>query len=233
MKQESRAQGAPRAVLDETLKKMADAGCRTADSSPTGGATRSWEATIRNLVRPMAAAAVFLLLGYAIGRLSAPRPMDLEQLREALAPALAQTVEPALRERLAAQIRRDYQLALAATYVRVKEELTDQYRRDLQRCTVETLAVTNELLDQLVQALDTAQDQDRRRMARAMYEIEMQRVEDKTQLASGLQTLALCTEDELSRTRGAIAQWLAEVHPAGFDGLGRESKRIPNERNTP
>jgi len=159
--------------------------------------------------------------------------MDLEQLREALALPVAQTIAPALHESLAAQVQRDYQVTLAAAYVRVKEELTDQYRSDLNRSAVQTLAVTNELLDQLVQALQTAQAEDRRRIARAMYEIEKNRVQDKTQLAGGLQTLALCMEDERARTKREIAQWLAEVHPAGLGADPLESRRIHEERNKP
>ena len=88
--------------------------------------------------------------------------MDLDQLREALTPAVAAALEPALRQRLADEMRHDYQVALAGTYVRVKEELTEQYRNDLNRFAIQTLAasnaVTNELLTQLVQNIDTAQD---------------------------------------------------------------------------
>jgi len=223
LKQEGLSQELPKEVVDETLRKIADCGpgsesgattWRTADSD-------THIRSIRNLFRLTAAAAVFLLLGYTVGRLATPKPLDLDQLREALAPSVATAIEPAIRARVADEMRRDYQLALAGTYVRVKEELTEQYRSDLNRMAVQMLAasnaVTNELLTQLVQSIDTAQTQDRRRMTRALYEMEMNRVQDKTQLASGLQTLVYRFEDDLSRTNNAIAQLAADTRPTGSD----------------
>jgi hypothetical protein len=93
--------------------------------------------------------------------------------------------------------------------------------------------VTNELLTQLVQNIDTAQTQDLRRITRALYEIEMTWVQDKTQLASGLQTLAYRTEDELSRTNHALAQLAADTRPTGFDLPPVEPGQIHKERNKP
>jgi hypothetical protein len=192
---------------------------------------------IRNLFRPAAAAAVFVLVGYAVGRLSAPKPMDLDQIRAALTPSVAAALEPALREKLTEEMRSGYQLALAGLYVLVKEELTEQYRNDLNRFAVQTLAasnaVTNELLTQLVQALDTAKAQDLGRIARTLYEMEMNRVQDQTQFASGLQTLAFRTENELSRTRQELVQLLVDVRPQGFDLAPREPTPTHVERNKP
>ena len=223
LKQEGLARELPKEVVDETLRKIADCGpgsesglarSRIADS---GTSTRS----IRSLFKVAAAAAVFVLLGYTIGRFATPKPPDLDQLRDALAPSVATAIEPAIRAQLADEMRRDYQIALASTYVRVKEELTEQYRHDLNRFAVQTLAalnaVTNELLTQLVQSIDTAQTQDLRRITRALYEMEINRVQDKTQFASGLQTLAYRTEDELSRTNHALAQLAADTRPTGSD----------------
>jgi hypothetical protein len=230
LKQEGISEELPKEVVDQTLKRMADSGGRVQP-------IRAPRSALHNLLRLTAAAAVFVLLGYTAGRLATPKPMDLDQLREALAPSVAAAIEPALRTRLAEEMRRDYQLALAGMYVRVKEELTEQYRSDLNRYALQTLAasnaVTNELLTQLVQSIDTAQTQDLRRITRALYEIEMNRVQDKTQLASGLQTLAYRTEDELSRTKNAIAQLAADTHPAGFDLPPVEPGPTYKERNKP
>jgi hypothetical protein len=230
LKKEGESQEVPQEVLDETLRRIADCRLRIADSS-------TLRLPIRGLVRFAAAAAVFVLVGYTAGRLSSPKPMDLDELREVLTPSVAASLEPALRERVTENLRSQYQLALAGMYVRVKEELTEQYRNDLNRFAMQTLAasnaVTNELLTQLVQEIDTAKTQDLRRVARAIYEIEMNRVQDKTQLASGLQTLANRTEDELSRTKRDIAQFLVDVRPAGSDGQPTESRRIHEERNKP
>ena len=212
LKQEGLSQELPKEVVDQTLRRIAD-------SQTNIPSIRSSKPAIGRLFRLGAAAAVFVLLGYAVGRLAAPKPLDLDQLRDALAPSVATAIEPAIRARLADEMRRDYQLALAGTYVRVKEELTEQYRSDLNRMAIQMLAasnaVTNELLTQLVQNIDVAQTQDRRRITRTLYDMEMNRVQDKTQLASGLQTLAYRFEDDLSRTNNAIAQLAADTHPTG------------------
>jgi len=230
LKQEALSQELPKDVVEETVRKIADGRLRMADSGAHVPSTR-------NLSRLAAAAAVFVLLGYTIGRIATPKPMDLDQLRDALTPAVASAVEPALRARLADEMRRDYQIALAGMYVRVKEELTAQYRNDLNRFALQTLAasnaVTNELLTQLVQNIDTAQTQDLRRIIRALYEMEINRVQDRTQLASGLQTLAYRFEDDLSRTKNAIVQLAADTHPAGFDLPPVEPRQTYKERNKP
>jgi hypothetical protein len=237
LKQESLSQGLPKEVLDETLRRMADRGLRIADSRERVQPIRSSRSAIHHLFRLAAAAAVLVLCGYITGRLATPKPVDLDQLREALTPSVAAAIELAIRTKLANEMRRDYQVALAGMYLRVKEELTEQYRSDLNRFALQTLAasnaVTNELLTQLVQSIDTAQTQDLRRIARALYEIEMNRVQDKTQLASGLQTLAYRTEDELSRTQDAIVQLAADTRPTGFDLPPVEPRQTYKERNKP
>ncbi len=229
LKQEGLSQKLPKEVVEETLRKIADCGLRIADSRGRVQPIRSPRSAIRTCFRLAAAAAVLVLLGYTVGRLATPKPMDLDQLRDALTPSVAAAIEPAMRARLADEMRRDYQLALAGTYLRVKEELTEQYRSDLNRMALQMLAasnaVTNELLTQLVQNIDTAQTQDLRRITRALYEIEMNRVQDKTQLASGLQTLAYRTD--------AIAQVVANTRPTGLDLPLVEPGKTYDERNKP
>ena len=230
LRQEGQSQEVPKEVASETLRRIAASSTRCVP-------IRNPQFEIRSLFKFAAAAAVFVLVGYTAGRLSAPKPMSMDQLRATLTPSVAAAIEPALRKRVVDDIRHDYQAALAGTYVRVKEELTEQYRNDLNRFAIQTLAasnaVTNELLTQLVQSIDTAKTQDLRRIAQALSQIEMNRVQDKTQLASGLQTLAYRTEDELSRTKREIAQFLVDVRPAGFDVPQVEPRQIDDERNQP
>jgi hypothetical protein len=243
LQQEGLASNVPQEVLDETMRRLADAQAAAEParnlvplgSRENGNSGRT--AFIRLSLKLATAAAVLLFVGYAAGRLSAPRPPDLEQLREALAPSLAASLEPAIRERVVEDLRPQYQLALAGTYVRVKEELTEQYRNDLNRFAVQTLAasnaVTNELLTQLIQSMDTAKAQDLRRIAQALYEIEHNRVQDRTQLASGLQTLAYHTENELTRTRRQVAQFLGDTRLEGLDEPAGQPKHIYDERSEP
>ena len=235
--QEGRTPDVPKEVLDETRRRIADGGWRMADSNTRCLPVGNRQSAIGALFRLAAAAAILVVLGYTAGRLSTPKPIDLDQIRAALLPSVAAAVEPALRARLVEDVQQDYQLALAATYVRVKEELTVQYRDDLNRFALGTLAasnaVTNELLARLIQDIDTTQAQDLRRIARALSEMEMNRVQDKTRLADGLQTLADRTEDEISRTKREFAQLLVSTRPAGFDLPPVEPRQTYDERNKP
>ena len=243
LKQEGSSQQVPKDVLDETIRRLAEAqaGAELTENTISLPAARRRNdgrtAFVRLGLKLSAAAATLLFVGYAVGRLSAPRPMDLQELRDALTPSLAASLEPAIREKLIADMRHHYQLGLASTYVRVKDELTEQYRNDLNRFAVQTLAasnaVTNDLLTQLIQSLDTAKVQDFRRIALALYEIERNRVQDKTQLTSGLQTLAYRTENELTRTRQQFAQLLTDVRPEDAELPSIPAHQLPDKRSKP
>jgi|GEM_PF-395558 len=226
----------PQAVVDETIRRLGDARSTGVDPAPAGAGSHR-RITLGTTIIPWSAAvAALIALGYAIGRLSQPAPLDMEELREALTPSLAASIEPAIRTRLIEDMRQRYQVALAATYVKVKEELTEQYRDDLNRFAIQTLAAsnatTNRLLTELVESIDTMQTQDLREVARALHQIELNRVQDKTQLVAGLQRLASRTEDELSRTRRDFAQLLVNYQP---EDSGPEPRPLPNltERNQP
>jgi hypothetical protein len=217
----------PQEVMNETARRIAHLSTR-------GSSIRNPKSEIRNRMglKFAAAAAVFLLVGYVAGRAAAP---DVDQLREALTPAVAASLEPALRQKLAEEMRDHYDVALAGTYVRLKEELAQQYRDDLNRFAVQTLAAsnatTNALLAELVQVIDTAQAQDLRRVALALSQIEAKRVQDNTQLAAGLQTLAYRTQDEFSRTKKVLARFLTEETPPEIELPQQPSRKTLNERN--
>jgi hypothetical protein len=235
LRQEGLSQEPPPAVVGETIRRLGAAGAGTkhvAFRAGVGARNRRFAVT-RATIRLALAAAASIALGFALGRFSGPAPVNVDELREALAPSLAASIEPAIRARLIDDMQQRYQVALTATYVQVKEELTAQYQDELNRMAVQMLAasnaVTNRLLTELVENIDTAQTQDLRRITRALYEIEVNRIQDRTQLATGLQTLASRTEE----TRRAFAQWVGNVRPDELDMPGTRSIRIPDERNEP
>ncbi len=187
---------------------------------------------IGRTIRLALAAAALIAIGCVIGRFSGPAPMKMDKLRDALAPSLAASLEPAIRAKLVEDLQHRYQLALAATYVKVKEELTKQYRDDMNRYAVQTLAAsnatTNRLLTELMESIDNAQAQDLTRIARVISRIEHNRIQDKTQFAAGLQTLASRTEE----TR-QVVQLLADGRPEDLDARPDQDIEIPNERIDP
>jgi len=234
LKQEGSSQQAPKTVLDETVRRLADV------KSDDVGRRQARRVVIRRTwIRFAVAAAALIALGCVIGRLSRPAPLNLQELHQALAPSVAASIEPAIRARIVEDLQHRYQLALAATYVKVKEELTEQYLDELNRFAVQFLAAsnatTNRLLTQLVESIDTAQAEELGRVAKAIYQIEQNRIQDRAQLAAGLQTLASRTrnaETELSRTQ-QLVQLLADVHPEDADTQPDLPIEIPSERSDP
>jgi len=226
LKRDAIAQKVPKVVVDETLRRLADA---EADDLDRVDVRR---APIGKAIRLALAAAALIGIGCVIGRVSGPAPVKMDKLRDALAPSLAASLEPAIRAKVVEDLQHRYQLALAATYVKVKEELTEQYRDDMNRYAVQTLAAsnatTNRLLAELVESIDNAQAQDLTRIARVISRIEHNRIQDKTQFTAGLQTLASRTEE----TR-QVVQLLAEVLPEDLDVRPGQDIEIPNERIDP
>ena len=214
--------GPPQETIDATLAKLAKAGGEAQPNNIREGITLMER--IRAVTGfPKIAAAVLLLViaGYAVGRLSAPRPPNLEEIQAAL--------EPAVRLSLLEEMNRRWQLAWANSYVQLKDELNEQRRRDLDTYAVQTLAasnaVTNRLLEELIESINAAQVQDYRKIAEALYQIEMNRLQDKAQLGNALASFAVQTEDEFQRTKQDMAQLLVYTRP---DGL---SPNVPEERS--
>jgi hypothetical protein len=238
LKQQGLSQQPPQAVVEETMRRLAEARRVPGNIEPSDAAASGPRRVLlgRTAVRLSLGAAAMILLGYAIGRLSGPPSLDMDELRETLAPAVAASIEPALRQELMDELRQRYDGALVAGYVRMKEELTQQYRDDLNRFAVQMLAAsnaaTNQHLAAIVENIDAIQAQDRSRIARLLHQIELNRVQDKTQLAKGLQTLASQTEDKLLATRQQVVQLFANYQPEEY-GLPPQLLQIPRERNEP
>lgn len=217
LKQQGLSNPPPEEVMDETIRRLAEAQARIPPGERTPDGTVIRPAFSGAGIRLALAAAALLMLGYAVGRLAAPAPPDLDEIRDALTPSLAASIEPVIREKVVEDLRERYELALVATYVRVKEELTQQYRDDMNRLAVETLAasnaVTNRLLEGLVEAVKVRQVQDRQQVAVALKEIEARRLEDSTRLGHAMLNLAVQTENRLQRTREDVVRLLADTEP--------------------
>jgi len=195
--------GPPPELIEATVAKLKAAG-NSQETSEIIKITGRFEATKR-LIKYAAAAVLVLSTGYTIGRLTAPKRPDIEQLRSAL--------EPAIRQNLLQEMTQYWQVGLTNSYAQLKNEVQQQYRRDLTEFAIQTLAasssVTNERLQELIDAINTAQMQDRQWFTASLKHIELNRLQDKTQLATGLETLALQTEDQFQQTRQDIVKLLS------------------------
>ncbi len=207
--------GPPPELTEATVAKLAET---TRSSQQETGTIKITDRTrlIKGPIKIAAAILILIATGYAIGRLSASKAPDIEQLQAAL--------EPAIRQNLLQEMDRYWQVSLSESYAQLKDELQQQYRRDLSDFAIQTLsassAVTNDRLQELIDAINAAQTQDRRWFATALSQIEHNRLQDKTQLSAGLETLALQTEDQLQRTRRDMVQLLSYTQP---------SSQIPNK----
>ena len=203
------------------------------------GQPNTWRVIFnRPTVRLAAAAVVLIAAGFAAGRLSSPRPLDMEQLHASLASSL----QPAIRQSVLEQVSRDRQLAIAGSNARLKEELDRfkeefnvQYTRDLNEFAAKTLAVsgavTNQLLRDLIYRVSTTQLHDRHRIAAALKQIESNRVQDKTELSEGLVGLAELTRIELNRTKQDMAHMLSIAPPESLDPNVTSFPEPQDERN--
>jgi predicted patatin/cPLA2 family phospholipase len=208
LKNEQISPGPPQEVIKSTMAKLNEA-TEQADTVKQKHRILILESLRATKSLPKIAAAAVLLIaaGYVTGRLSAPRAPDIEQIRAAL--------EPTIRQNLLEETKQYMQLGLANAYVRIKDELSEQYRQELNRVALQSVAasnaVTNELLTNLIESFNEAQNQDRQQIAAALKQMESNRLRDKNELSGALATFALETEDELMRTRQGLAHYLSNA----------------------
>ncbi|MFH1883724.1 MAG: hypothetical protein ABIL62_13575 [Planctomycetota bacterium] len=160
--------------------------------------TRIWQTVFKGPVTKFAAAAVLLLtVGYATGRLSAPQPLDVEELKAALETSLKSSLEPAIRQDLLEQMNDRWQSAFAAGCAQIKEELQLQVRRDLTEFAAQTLAasgtLTNQRLMELIQLIEATRRRERQQIETAFEQIE----QEKILLRNGLLAVAAQTNELL------------------------------------
>ncbi|MBW7990678.1 MAG: hypothetical protein FVQ84_11775 [Planctomycetes bacterium] len=186
--------GPPRELADATIAKLTEISGQT-NTFSSGRRIRLIERIkFPNSFTKVAAAAVLLIMaGYATGRLLSTKPPDIEQLRVAL--------EPVIRQNILDEMKQYWQLGLRASYAQLKDDLSQQYLRDLNQFAAYTLAAsgdaTNQRLEELIESINTAQTQDRQWVAAAIGEIELNRLQDNAQLSNAFATFAVQTEDEL------------------------------------
>jgi hypothetical protein len=221
-------------VVNRLEKNVMDTLSRTASSKPVSPKS-IWRIIINSKAAKLAAAAVLLIVvGYAAGRLSAPRPLDAEELR-VLENSLKLSLEPSIRQDVVEELNRDWQLALARNYVQLKGELDQRFRRDLNEFAVQTLAasstVTNQLLRELIESISAAQMQERRGIAAALEQMELNRLRDNAQLKSDLASFAVQTSDEVRRTKEDMAQLLINTRPDRPVPDVSENLKTSNERS--
>jgi len=157
---------------------------------------RIWRNIFKSPIIKFAAAAVLLIaVGYTAGRVSAPQPLDVEELKAALETSLKSSLEPAIRQDLLEQMNNRWQSAFEANCAQLKDELQRQVRRDLTEFAAQTLAasgtLTNQRLMELIQLIEATRRRERQQIEAAFEQIE----QEKTQLRNGLLAVAAQTNE--------------------------------------
>lgn len=209
LKAEPAEPGPPQALVDATLEKLA---------TPGSGQHRSKATYIKLIAKVTVAAATLVLIGYAIGRATAPPAPDVDQIKAELADSLTASIELIVRRKVVMEMRGQWQVAMANGFAQIKEDLGQQYRSDLDRFAVQLLATsnarTNQILGQLVQNIKTAETQKMQWVVEALQEIDRAHRLEQSQLATNLETLAYQTKDGLQQTRKELVQLLANTYPS-------------------
>jgi len=205
--------GPPESCVDTTLSKLAEA----SGEQETAGVRKHIQFVERinaakGFTKVAAAAMLLIVVGYVIGQLLAPRPPDMGEL------------QTAVRQDVLEEMKHYWQLGMASSYVQLKDELNEQYRRDLNDFAVKTVAassaVTNQLLEELIESINAAKMEDLR---------ESNRLQDKTQLTNGLENLAAYTGDELQRYRQDMAKLMVYRQPGSLVPNVIENSNNTNE----
>ena len=170
--------------------------------------TRGYPYRLPPIVAKLAAAAVLMIgAGFIGGRLSAPEPVNVQELQAALENSLKSSLVPAIRQELFSEMDDRLQSTLAASHAQIKDELARQVRRDLTEFAAQTLAAsgtrTEQRLMELIQLIEAARVQDRRRMAAAFDYIE-------SRFGNGLVTLAARTDELFGAERAGSVPDISE-----------------------
>ena len=211
LKNESVQSGPPREVIDATLSKLSQAG---ADTRAGSGQVLKYERfkIIKAFSRLAAAAVIMIFVGYAAGRLSAPR-LDTEQLKSDIEASLRASLELEVREKVINEMKPYLKMGFSNCYMQLKDDLTEQYRQDLSNFAAQTLAasntVTNQMLAELIDSFQKSQAQDRQLIQATYEQAEINRVRDKAELSDALINFASQTEDKLTN----LSQLLYEKQP--------------------
>ena len=181
----------------------------------------------KRLIKYAAAAVIMLSAGYIAGRLSSSKAPDVKELQAAL--------EPAIRQNMLGEMTQYLQVGFAGGFTNLKDELQQQYRQDMTNFAIQTLAasnvITNRRLEQLIESIYAAQTEDRHWVATALNQVETNRLQDTTQLANALTTLAVHTDDQLQQTKQDMVQLLSYRPESSLPNKKTNSNNL-NERNT-
>lgn len=150
--------------------------------------------------RYAAAASILILVGFLTGHAFKPS-VDIDRLQQQWAAA----IQPQMEDRITTAVVNSLQADIVGEYSKLQSVLSEQLTAELQAYAEQTVIrndlQTYRLLTELIDAIETAQEQDRQWALTAISELEKQRLMDNQQVRKDLAALVVYTDNELNRTR--------------------------------
>ena len=207
-------EGPSKELVDSTVTRLTEIQSQSDGASPEYVIHFSEKLrTFRGFARYAAAAVLLIVAGYAVGRVSAPQPPDIEELQSVL--------EPAIRRNVVDQLRKDLNAGLTTCYDQLTEDLERRHNQNMLQLATHIMeassSVTNERLGDLVESINTVKAEERQWFTRALERIDSERLRDKELLSTALVNFAIQTGDELKRTQQGVAQLLSYRLPDGSE----------------
>jgi hypothetical protein len=131
---------------------------------------------IGGFIRTAVAAVLLLGAGIAIGRRTAPEPVDVGQLRAELETSIAASLAPAIQAKVLADVDQRLQESLATNNADLTAELIEQVRFDLRSFAAQLASSTETLMSRqyvdLVRLIEAGREKDREQVARALDQLK-------------------------------------------------------------
>ncbi len=210
----------PQGLLQAHLESCPECRQRVETWRQTMSQLDAWRLPTRVVARPplrlplvkwAVAAALFVGLGLAVGRITAPAP-DLNRAQARWLPALRQ------------ELRKEWTAELAAGLQTARSSLTNEihrtFARDADGLAADVLDVSNQATERLLadwtQTWLAARDADRQNTTALLEAAERRRVAENAALRHDLETLAVTAQVGLERAQSQIIQLAASPASASI-----------------
>jgi hypothetical protein len=183
-----------------TVRKIRDILMKEQDEYVGSGVNTRKALLMVSIAKFAVAALIFVGFGFFAGRLSAPKPLDMNELQVALESSIKSSLEPLIKQDVLVEFEERLVSALNENNTLLKDELQQQVDRDLNEFAARTVTASRNLTEQrfreLIDLIEAARERDRRQIEAALSQIRQQ----TTRFGSGL--VALVTQaDEALRTK--------------------------------
>ncbi len=185
---------------NRTMRKIRDTLMKEQDEYVSTTANSRKALYMVSIAKFAVAASILVCFGFLVGRLSAPKPLDVEELRITLESSIKKSIEPSIKEDLSEQMNVQMESVVAANLNVLKEELRQQVHSDLTEFAAQTAIASRTLTDrrfgELIDLIEAARQRDREQIEDALMLIRRQ----TTKFGTGLVALA-AQADEVLRTK--------------------------------